>query len=516
MPGSGLPTAKIDKARLSCSLAGKRRMSFIENTVARWAELQRLQATPGWKLTTANPWVLALFREAFSRTRPRIPLEEFHNMTDGFLRQLRISGVSLREDWTGKNYADDWVARRFLARPRVDGRFVYELTESSVRYLSYLDGFTSDKTSLNSSRLATLLDRVENLAHETNPDPAARIAVLKEEVARREEMIRALESGEAPAPVDGETAVEAAQDILDLAAALPADFKRMRDGLEKMLHALRQEMVESNAAKGLTMGEILEADRKLRNTSEGRTYEGFTAFLNDAEQQDRFRAAIAEVLERDFAEDMPAEDRQSLHRLISDRIYGRLSESMHTYVQSDEYRESVQLRQLIRTAETAIHKAPRSKRRTAAVPAPQLYGAAFESLGMVHLFNPEDHAPPPKLPAPPSFSEADIHRSARTPKANRRALRDAVTRAAGKRGTATVGEIFAELAPEDRHLNSIRALLSAALEAGSADFSPGSRGGSTPAGLAAQPESVTFTQIDGSERTALLPAVAVAKAPTHE
>ena len=83
-------------------------------------------------------------------------------------------------------------------------------------------------------------------------------------------------------------------------------------------------------------------------------------------------------------------------------------------------------------------------------------------------------------------------------------------------GTATVGEIFAELAPEDRHLNSIRALLSAALEAGSADFSPASRGGSTPAGLAAQPESVTFTQIDGSERTALLPAVAVAKAPTHE
>ncbi|MDN3481400.1 DUF3375 domain-containing protein [Arthrobacter sp. APC 3897] len=500
-------------------------MSFIENTVARWAELQRLQATPGWKLTTANPWVLALFREAFGRTRPRIPLEEFHNMTDGFLRQLRISGVSLREDWTGKNYADDWVTRRFLARPRVDGRFVYELTESSVRFLSYLDGNTSDKTSLNSSRLATLLSRVENLAHETNPDPAARIAVLKEEVARREELIRDLESGEAPAPVDGDTAVEAAQDILDLAAALPADFKRMRDGLEKMLHALRQEMVESIAAKGLTMGEILEADRKLRNTSEGRTYEGFTAFLNDAEQQDRFRAAIAEVLERDFAEDLSPEDRQGLHRLISDmrgqateihRIYGRLSESMHTYVQSDEYRESVQLRQLIRTAETAIHKAPRSKRRTAVVPAPLLHGAAFESLGMVHLFNPADHAPPPKLPAPPSFTESDIHRSVRTPRANRRALRDAVTRAAGTRGTATVGEIFAELAPEDRHLNSIRALLSAALEAGSADFSPASRGGSTPAGLAAQPESITFTQIDGSERTALLPAVAVAKAPTHE
>ncbi|MEB7504943.1 DUF3375 family protein [Arthrobacter koreensis] len=149
-------------------------MSFTENAVARWAELQRLQASPGWKFINANPWVLALFREAFTRTRPRIPLDEFHSITDSFLQQLRLNGQSLREDWTGKNYADDWVARRFLARPRADGRFVYELTEPAVRFLSYLDGFTGDTTSLNSSRLNTLLSSVETLAHESNPDPEAR------------------------------------------------------------------------------------------------------------------------------------------------------------------------------------------------------------------------------------------------------------------------------------------------------------------------------------------------------
>ena len=39
-------------------------MPFTENAVARWAELQRLQTTSGRQLTTTNPWVLALFREA--------------------------------------------------------------------------------------------------------------------------------------------------------------------------------------------------------------------------------------------------------------------------------------------------------------------------------------------------------------------------------------------------------------------------------------------------------------------
>ncbi|CEA06924.1 hypothetical protein BN1051_00228 [Arthrobacter saudimassiliensis] len=499
-------------------------MSFTENALAHRAELQRLQAAPGWRLTSANPWVLALFREAFPRTRPRVPLEDFHDMTDTFLAALRREGVALREDWTGKNYADDWVARRFLARPRADGRFVYELTESSVRFLSYLDGFTSDKTSLNSSRLATLLSRVENLAQESNPDPEARIAVLREEIARREEMIAALEAGDAPPPMDADAALEAAGDILDLAASLPADFKRMRDGLEKMLHALRQEMVESNAAKGLTMGEILEADRKLRSTSEGRTYEGFTAFLNDADQQARFRQAISEVLERDFADRMSPEDRQALYRLISDmraqaaeihRIYGRLSESMHTYVQSDEYRESVQLRQLIRAAETAIHKAPRGRRRAAVVPAPKLYGSAFESLGMVRLFDPADHRAPGRLPEPPSFTETDIHRAARTPRADRKVLGAAVRKAAARRGRATVAEVFAELPAEHRHLNSIRALLAQAAAAGTV---PGSAADGAPAasGAGVRSESVSFIQIDGTERTAVLPAVTVAKDPDHE
>ncbi|UON92313.1 DUF3375 domain-containing protein [Arthrobacter zhangbolii] len=57
---------------------------------------------------------MALFREAFTRTRPRVPLDDFHAMTDSFLTRLRMDSVQLREDWTGRNYADDWVARRFL------------------------------------------------------------------------------------------------------------------------------------------------------------------------------------------------------------------------------------------------------------------------------------------------------------------------------------------------------------------------------------------------------------------
>ncbi|MCC3276197.1 hypothetical protein LJ753_09980 [Arthrobacter sp. zg-Y20] len=77
--------------------------------------------------------MLALFREAFTRTRPRVPLDDFHAMTDSFLNRLRMDSVQLREDWTGRNYADDRVARRFLDRPRADGKFVGRRSRSKRR-----------------------------------------------------------------------------------------------------------------------------------------------------------------------------------------------------------------------------------------------------------------------------------------------------------------------------------------------------------------------------------------------
>lgn len=484
-------------------------MSFTQNALARWQELQALAATPGLKLASASPWVPALFRTAFTRSRPQLPLEEFHRSTDSFLAELRRAGVELRVDWSARQYADDWVARRYLSRLREDGRFVYEPTETTVRFLEYLDGLTGTSSSLNSSRLATLLTRVEALAHETDPDPEARITVLQAEIAQRQEKIRALEAGEAPASLPDATAVEAARDVLALAAGLPADFKRMRDGLELMLHTLRAEIVESNATKGITMGEVLEADKRLRGTSEGRTYESFTAFLNDEEQQQRFRQAIAEVLERDFADALDAEDRRALQRLMPQlraqsaeihRIYGRLSESMHTFVQSDDVRESIQLRQAIRAAEAAILKSRRSlPGRRAVIPAPGLFGSGFESVSMVRLYDPQDHQAPAKLPAPPAFTEADIHRVLRTPQADAAVLSDAVRIAVEARGPAPLSAVYAQLEPQHRHLNSLRWLLQHALNSG----------GTLDADAS---DTVTLIQIDGSERTAVLPAVTFTKA----
>jgi hypothetical protein len=280
-----------------------------------------------------------------------------------------------------------------------------------------------------------------------------------------------------------------------------------------MLHTIRQEIMESSMAKGVAVGQVLEGDKALRSTAEGETFRGFTEFLNDPQQQARFRQSVNEVLEREFVDQLSTEERTTLATLVRElrrqasdvhAIYGRLSESLHTYVQSDEFRESMLLRKAIRAAEVAVASSASLRPRTPVV-APLLYAPEFETLAGLGIFNPEDHVPPPKLAAPPALSDADIHRTPNTPAPDMDALHDAVARvrAASSTGSATLGQAFEALPAGLKHINSIRGLVLAA------------RG--TDAGFDHQQyQQVQYTQIDGATRTAYLPLITFTKDSRHE
>src|SRR3954468_14472000 len=291
-------------------------MRSTEHAVSNWHAQQEFKLGTAWKLLSAAPWIIAFFRAEFTPSRQRIRLEQFHAALDVFLKELRRQEVPLNAQWQAANYADAWGRSQFLARPMVDGQFVYEPTAATARVITFIDALTDQRTNLNSSRLNTLLTSIESLAHETDPDPEARIRQLEAEIAERRAQIRALESGQAPELLSRDSAAAAARSVLDLASSLPADFKRMRDGVEQMLHTIRQEIMESSVAKGVAVGQVLEGDRQLRSTAEGETFRGFTEFLNNPQQQARFRQAVTEVLERDFVEALSAGEHNTLSNLV--------------------------------------------------------------------------------------------------------------------------------------------------------------------------------------------------------
>lgn len=463
----------------------------------RLATLEALTKGPAWALTRSAPWVIAVLQSTFTRTRPSLTLEEFHAELDLCLEQLRATDPTIAGANTGRTVADEWTRRKFVTRRHHSGHIVYELTEAASRVLAFLESLSSPRSTLTGSRLGTLLNDVEKLAHETNPDQTARLESLREEIQEREELIRGITSGELDGLLDEDEAVEATENILDLAASLPADYKKMRDSIEDLVGKLRNQIIEESLTKGATMAQVLEQDRILRQSPEGRTFRSFTAFLEDPQQQLRFRSAIAEVLSRQFADTLAAEDRETLKSLVSElrnqhaqiqRIYGKLSESLNTYVQSDDFRHSLRLRQALRQAEQAVRGLPYERDKPGFAAAPELFGGVLESISMVQLFDPDEFEEPPRLADPIDFAEQDRTRAPRTPKAKPALIRTALA------GAQTVGGAWSALPPQERHINSIRALLSEALNSGAA-FS------------AAGQESVEFEQVDGSLRAATVPLV---------
>ncbi len=475
-----------------------------------WIQSQQFRSSAAYRLITSQPWAVGFIRAEFTADRPRIALELFHASLDSFLKSARQSDEQIPASYAAQDVAESWVKQGILARPLIDGRFVYEPSAQTLRTLRFLADFSTDDSHLNSSRLNTLLSSLESLAHETDPDPQARIRALESQIALRQAQIDQLRSGDDPDVLSRTTALSATRSVLDLAASLPADFRRMRDGVQDMLHSLREGILDASTAKGVAVGQVLEADRQLRSTAEGETFRGFTEFLNSPDAQQRFRAALAEVLEREFVDDLELPERQILTNLLRElrrqaaevhASYGKLSESLHAFVQSDDYKQAELLRKAVREAEAAISKSAALKARNGVAPL-QLFAPQFITLSGLGIYDPSEHVAPPPLAQAPEFSPEDIVRTPSTPEADLPALRESIAgrvRASGKKAVP-LAEVFNSLDAEDQHLNTIRALV----EIGRTNGEPLDE---------TDMISVQFTQLDGSTRTAYLPALSFTKEP---
>ena len=85
---------------------------------ARLRDLELLTKGPAWALTRSAPWVIAVLQASFTRTRPQLPLEEFHADVDSFLEELRRQDPGLGGGANGKSFGDEWTRRQFLTRQR--------------------------------------------------------------------------------------------------------------------------------------------------------------------------------------------------------------------------------------------------------------------------------------------------------------------------------------------------------------------------------------------------------------
>src|SRR5690606_13342775 len=171
-----------------------------------WLQSQQFKSSAAYRLLTAQPWALAFIRAEFTADRSRVALELFHASLDSFLKQARKSDDQIPSSYSAQDFAETWVKQGILARPLIDGRFIYEPRAQTLRTLRFLACLRCEASHRHSSRPRTRLSSRESRARETAPGPEARTRALQSRIASRQAPIDQPRSGDDRAVLSRTTA----------------------------------------------------------------------------------------------------------------------------------------------------------------------------------------------------------------------------------------------------------------------------------------------------------------------
>ena len=338
-------------------------MALIPQALA-YAALQR--DAVAWRLLRAQnaPVAIAILDEHLGGETSRRTVAELVELVANDIEALRerIPELDLRR--SARDYCEQWRKDGYLVRrPATDARTeTYELSSGALTAIGFAKALAKPHRTATKSRLSTIIDRVGALSLATNPDAARRRAALVAERERIDRQIERLDAGELDV-MDPEQALEQTRDIIMLAREIPRDFVNVNNDFEHISRALYARLINAEEGYRDTLEDIFAGVDQIAQSASGRSFRGFYDLLRDAEASERFQDDVDAILENEFAEELDAEERRFLRRLlrllteqgmgVNETMTG-LARGLRKFVQSQSFQQD---RVLKRTIDRALAKA---------------------------------------------------------------------------------------------------------------------------------------------------------------
>jgi hypothetical protein len=243
---------------------------------------------------------VAVLRLVFDRDRSSLPTDHLHAHVETIVAMLRGEGVDV-PGGSGRELCRKWMNNKWLVRLHDDdGGEVYELTSYALEALELIQSLSSDRPLLSESRLAAILDAVRRQAIEATPDAQSKIERLDTQIAELMAERERLAAGGEPEPASVDRMMEGYANLVDLVSQLPSDFKRVEEAIRGHRDNLLTEFRNDTRPLGEIIEGYLSRHDDLRETSEGRAFEGALRLLRDDVMLTQLRRDLDVILAHPF------------------------------------------------------------------------------------------------------------------------------------------------------------------------------------------------------------------------
>ncbi|WP_432456648.1 DUF3375 domain-containing protein [Cellulomonas iranensis] len=265
------------------------------------------------------PLVVALLSLVFTAERPTVPVADAHTEVGDALDQLRAAGHGdALPVGSARDLCRQWADAGWLVRQVLDDDVeVYRLSAHAVGALEVAGRAGGARARVSQSRVRTLLDAVERLAADADPDVMVRIARLDAEVKRLQAEIARLERTGVVEEVDDDELLEEAENVLHLVRELPADFARVAESIKAMQRDVVTALRQDERPTGDVLREYLQRGEQVMDaTPEGRAFSGALRLLGDPHRLDELATQLDTVLRHRFAARLPSPRRAELRDVV--------------------------------------------------------------------------------------------------------------------------------------------------------------------------------------------------------
>ena len=261
-----------------------------------------LQHAPSIKLLKADHAALIigfLYNQFKYTQRVAVPLAELVEQLDGYLENQNEHD-SGRYARTAQAYITEWADQqhqfiRIAVYSDSDVPMV-ELTADTERAIGWLEDMQMRHFVGTESRFLLIVQMLRDIVQNSIDDPEERLKQLEQQ---RAELDRQIDQIYETAQVDTlYTPIQLRERFFEassMARQLLRDFRLVEERFRDLARDLQKAQLLPGARKGALVEYVLDADAKLKDSDQGRSFYSFWEFLISPSQSDELKSLLAQV-----------------------------------------------------------------------------------------------------------------------------------------------------------------------------------------------------------------------------